>query len=80
MSQITVTRTIISVTFSIAASLCFIVMLEWMQAAFSLAGRPDSCTETHRTLTRLHHCLEKSDLLFGLATVIRCRSLYLVIH
>lgn len=38
----TVETLIVSVTFSTAASLCFIVMLEWMQAAFSLAGRPDT--------------------------------------
>lgn len=31
-----------AVTFSMAASLCFMVMLEWIQAAFRLAGRPDS--------------------------------------
>ncbi len=38
------------VTFSIAASLCFIVMLEWIHAAFRLAGRPDSYTHNQQRL------------------------------
>lgn len=41
-------------TFSIAASRCFIVILEWIQAAFSLAGRPDSCTETQKDIQQIH--------------------------